>query len=429
MGVPRIKSARASSLWVNTPAYQDTVRLLLLSVLLRLYLPDGADFIRGYRRYRSRASQFFDDCVSGAVQPVKNEFQARLDALLPGQSSAHLYVDRVPGTKAVYFASLLRGKDGLWRLRHRKIRLAPETLARDGVFASWNNPAPHPDVVCAQTPLLDRVVTGGLSCEVFAEEVNSVFEVARQLTQVCAVCEMVGCLHRYEIITWHEPGRVVLRADMTGNPWTRPYGFTGVTVRPYARPGSVKARVTVWACASDAGLYTVQSPRSIQPTIKGVTEYGGSPYGPAEKLLLSELLLSRLIPVAGAVDPEGRVNLFGLHYDIDQQRGVVGQIAAGRSLRASAGLPLIRPAHQAKRQLVWVPNSALLSILRELVYDPSPDEDSRLDRWYALMRAFRSFGVRDMADLPDYFALRGLPLPNGASEHVAALTAAVNAFR
>lgn len=424
MGLPRINSARTSALWVDENAGHDIIRLLVLVVLLHLYLPDGADYLRAYRRYRSRASQFFDDCVDGGMKPVKNQFQFRLNLLLAGRSVAHLYIDGQPGTKTTYFVSLVRGADNLWWLRHRKIRLAPTALARDGVFASWRNPPPHPDVVCIQEPLLDRVITGGVSCAAFAEEANQVYEVARQLTQVCAVCQLLGCLHRNEIVTWHEPGRVVLRADMAGNPWTQPYGFAQIAVSPYARHGSIKARINVLACASDVGLYTEQTPRSIQPAIRGVSEYEGNPNEPTEKTLLAELLLSRLLPVVGVVDAAGMVNLFALHYDQSQQKGVVGQLSAGRSLHASTGLPLIRCTDQRSRQ-VWIPNRPLLSILRELLDDPTPSEQAKLDRWYAITRVFGFLGVVNSSRLPGYFDQWGVPLPEDAERNISDKEAAI----
>lgn len=424
MGFPRISSARDSALWVSEAATQDVTRLLMLIILLRLYLPDGTDFVQVYRRYRSRASQFFDDCVSGKVTPVRNKLQAILDATMVGQSVAHLYIRGEPGSKASYFVSLFRAESGMWRLRHRKIRLAPEPLVRDGIFASWSNDLRHPDVVCAQMPRLERVITGGLACATFAEEANGIYEVGRQLTQICAVCQVFGCLPRNEIVTWHEPGRVVLRADMGGNPWTQPYEFKRVACNPYAWAGTTKARVIVHARASDAGLYTVQPIRSLQATFKGVSGYAGRPHEPTEKLLLGELLLSRLIPLVGVDDGSGTVNLFGLHYDLNKQQGVIGQMAAGRSQRSVEGLPRVRLEIRQSRR-IWIPNPALLSILRDLLYDPSPDEEARLDRWYALTRVFGYFGIPNAMRLTDYFSCHNTPLPDGAENHIKVLEAAL----
>ena len=253
-----------------------------------------------------------------------------------------------------------------------------------------------------------------------------VYEVRRQLSHCAMICELFGCLHRGEIVTWHDPGRAVLRVDRAGGEgWTAPYDFVGVSVRPYAQPGTQKHRVTVCACASDAGLYSVQSPRCILASVKGVAEY--SPRGRSEGRLLAELIMSRLLPFVGVVGVEGKVNLVGLHYDLGRQQGVVGEFIAGRTLRSCEGLPMVK-AVDGQTSHLWLPNAALLTILRGLIYDETPDTAVRVERWYALTRVLRCFGVSDPTLLPDYFSRCGLPLPAGADKHISELISAEKAY-
>ncbi len=343
MPAPKITLPRTSHLRVDTAAAKDTPRLLLLAALLALYCPDDADRLALYRRHRGNATLFFDTCVSGDIQPCANAAQAELARLLPAGQVAHLYVGCWDDADATHYVSLIRGADGLFRLRHRKIRVAPQNLARDGVFASWGKITPRPDIACGLTLAWDRVLTGGRATRDFIGEAATVYEVRRQLSHCAMVCELFGCLHRGELVTWHDPGRAVLRVDAAeGDGWTAPYGFTGLTVRPYAQPGTQKMRVTVWACASDAGLYAAQSPRCVLASVKGVAEH--RPGSRAEGRLLSELLLSRLLPFVDVAGEDGKVGLVGLHYDMARQQGVLGGFMAGRSLRSCGGLPMVKAA-------------------------------------------------------------------------------------
>jgi len=343
MPAPKITLPRTSNLRVDTAAAKDTPRLLLLAALLALYCPDDADRLALYRRHRGNATLFFDACVSGDIRPCPNAAQAELARLLPAGQVAHLYVGCWDDADATNYVSLIRGADGLFRLRHRKIRVAPKNLARDGVFASWGKITPRPDIACGLTPTWDRVLTGGKATRDFIGEAATVYEVRRQLSHCAMVCELFGCLHRGELVTWHDPGRAVLRVDAAeGDGWTAPYGFTGLAVRPYAQPGTQKMRVTVWACASDAGLYAAQSPRCVLASVKGVTEH--RPGSRAEGRLLSELLLSRLLPFVDVAGEDGKVGLVGLHYDMARQQGVLGGFMAGRSLRSCGGLPMVKAA-------------------------------------------------------------------------------------
>ena len=426
MAAPRVVLSRISSLRVDIASAKDTPRLLILAALVALYSPDDADHVALYRGHRNQATLFLDSCARGDIQPCANQVQTELSRLVPAGQVAHLYIGCWNDTEATHYVSLIRGADGLFRLRHRKIRVAPQHLARDGVFFSWGKITPRPDIACASRPTLDRVLTGGRATQNFLAEAAMVYEVRRQLSHCAMICELFGCLHRGEIVTWHDPGRAVLRVDRAGGEgWTAPYDFVGVSVRPYAQPGTQKHRVTVCACASDAGLYSAQSPRCILASIKGMAEY--HPGGPSEGRLLSELVLSRLLPFVGVVGVEGKVSLVGLHYDLGSQQGVVGEFIAGRTLRSCEGIPMVKPVDNRLSQL-WLPNAALLTILRGLIYDETPDTEARVERWYALTRVLRWFGVSDPAMLPDYFARCGLPLPAGADDHIAGRVAAEKAY-
>ena len=425
MAVPRTTLHRNSPLWVGTVTAKNTPRLLALIAVNCLYSQEGTDPAVIYRKHRANATLFFDSCVRGDIQPCRNAAQAELARLLPASQVAHLYFGCWGHDDVTHYVSLVRGVDGLFRLRHPKIRVAPKHLARDGVFASWGKITPRPDLACGLPIVWDRVLTGGRATHDFIAEATNVYEVRRQLTHCAMLCELFGCLHRDELVTWHEPGRAALRVNnQMKNGWINPYEFFGVDVRPYAQPGTQKMRVTVFACASDAGLYAAQSPRCVMASVKGLVEY--QPQSRMEGWLLSEILLSRLLPFVGAVGANGKVSLLGLHYDVGHQKGIIGEFISGRLLRHCEGIPMVKPVNRQGKQF-WLPNAALLTVLQGLIYDPTPDNAARLERWHALTRVFRAFGVSDPAEMPNYFIHCGLPLPADATDHIADLIAAEKA--
>ena len=419
MATPRFRLTRNSDVRVRTQTRQEVARLLLLIALLHLCSRDEVDLIRLYRQWRNRASAFFDACLSGEITPVANKLQADINALMPESKIAHLYLPAWGGSEPAYYASLIKGSDGLWRLRHRRLRPIPGTPARDGVLILWGDITPSPDVAVARTPMLERVLTGGIACTNFGAEAENNFEVRRQLSHAVIVAELFDALHHNRLVTRHDPGRILLQVNTSiGDGWVHPYAFTSLAVRPYAPTRTQKARVTVWANASEMGLYAEQTPRCVIASVKGAMAYQGNPDDRTEGKLLAEMLLSRLLPLIGVLRADQRVDIYGLHYDADKERGIIAQFGNELSLQACKGLPLVRLGAIQPMQRVWVPNAALLTVLREAIYDPTPDETARYDRWYALARILRFFGVSEPLDLPNYFAGRGLPLPDGADKHI-----------
>ena len=405
---------------VETPTRQDVARLLLLIALMHLCSRDGTDLIRLYRQWRNRASAFFDACLSGKIMPVANKFQAEMNTLMPESQIAHLYLPGWGSADAAYYASLVKDHNGLWRLRHRRLRSIASVPARDGILILWGDVTPSPDVAISRIPALERVLTGGVACKDFGAEAENNFEVRRQLSHTAIVAHLFDALHHNRLVTRHNPGRVLLQVDTgSGDGWVHPYAFISLAVRPYAPTCAQKARVTVWANASQAGLYAEQTPRCIIPSVKGATAYQQNPSDRTEGKLLAEMLLSRLLPLIGVLRADQRVDIYGLHYDADQERGIIAEFGKGLSLQVCKGLPLVRLGATQPTQRVWVPNIALLTVLREAIYDPTPDETARYERWDALTRVFRFFGVSELLDLPNYLAGRGLPLPDGADKHIA----------
>ena len=425
MAAPQFRLARTSTVRVEARTRQDVARLLLLIALLRLHCRDGADLIRLYRRWRNRASAFFDACLSGEIMPCHNQYQADMNALMPESRTAHLYLPEWGGLEPAYYASLIKDDDGLWRLRHRRLRPVPGTPARDGVAILWGDVTPSPDVAVARTPTLERVLTGGVGCADFGAEAEACFEVRRQLSHAVIVAQLFDALHHDRLVTLHDPGKVVLHVDTSiGDGWTHPHEFTTLAVRPYAPVRIRKARVTVWANAMDTSLYVPQTPRCIMPTVKDATTYQGNPNDRAEAKLLAELLLSRLLPLVGVLRQNQTVDMYGLHYDADQGRGVVAEFAVGLPLKSCKGLPLVGPSAMESGRRLWVANAALVSILREAVYDPSPDTEARIERWHSLRLVLWGLGVASPKDYQAYFAAWGLLLPDGAEQHISDLVTA-----
>lgn len=419
MAAPRFRLARTSTVRVETRTRQDVARLLLLIVLLHLNCRDGADLIRLYRQWRNRASAFFDACLSGEIAPVANRFQADMNALMPESRTAHLYLPGWGGSEPAHYASLVRGGDGLWRLRHRRLRPIPGTPARDGVIVRWGDVTPSPDVAVAQIPMLERVLTGGVACADFGAEAENNFEVRRQLSHAVIVAQVFNALHHDRLVTRHDPGKVMLHVNTgVGDGWVHPHEFQTLAVRPYALARDQKARVTIWANTSDEGLYAAQMPRCILPSVKGATAYPRRPQDQTEAKLLAELLLSRLLPLVGILRLDQTVDMYGLHYDADLGHGGVAEFATRLPLRSCKGLPLAKLCQDEQGRCVWIANTALVSILRELVYDPTPDAAARTERWHALCLVLRWLGVTAPQDCLTYFAEHGLPLPNGAEQHL-----------
>lgn len=81
--------------------------------------------------------------------------------------------------------------------------------------------------------------------------------------------------------------------------------------------------------------------------------------------------MSRLLPFVGVVGDDGKVSLIGIHYDANRQQGVLGRFIAGRALRSCGGLPTVKAAAQQGGRW-WLPNAALLTVLRDLIYDKTP---------------------------------------------------------
>ncbi len=419
MAAPHFRLARTSTVRVGTQNRQDVARLLMLIALLHLHCRDGADLIRVYRQWRNRASAFFDACLSGEMKPVANSFQADMNALMPESRVAHLYLPEWGGTEPAYYASLIKEVDGLWRLRHRRLRPVPGTPARDGVLILWGDMTPSPDVAVAKTPMLERVLTGGVACADFGAEAENNFEVRRQLSHAVIVAQVFDALHHDRLVTQHDPGKVILHVNTgIGDGWVHPHEFVTWAVRPYSAARDQKARVTIWANTSGEGLYAAQMPRCIMPSVKGATAYRNNPKERTEAKLLAELLLSRLLPLVGILRADETVDIYGLHCDTIQGRGVVAEFATRLPLRSCKGLPLAKLNQAGQGQYVWIPNAALVSILRELVYDPTPDADARAERWHSLRLVLSFLGTAAPQDYPAYFARQVLPLPDGADQHI-----------
>lgn len=419
MAAPNFRLARTSTVQVEARNRQDVARLLTLIVLLHLHCRDGADLIRMYRQWRNRASAFFDACLSGEIVPVANSFQADMNALMPESRTAHLYLPEWGGSECAYYASLIKGNDGLWRLRHRRLRPVPGTPARDGVIVRWGDVTPSPDVAVARTPTLERVLTGGVAYADFGAEAENNFEVRRQLSHAVIVAQVFDALHHDRLVTQHDPGKVILHVNTgVGDGWVHPHEFQTLAVRPYAPAHDQKARVTIWANTSDEGLYAAQTPRCIMPSVKGATAYPRRPQDRAEAKLLAELLLSRLLPLVGILRPDQTVDMYGLHYNADLGRGGVAEFATRLPLRSCKGLPLARLGQDEQGRCLWVPNAALVSILRDAIYDPTPDAEARAERRHSLCVVMRWLGVNTPRDYLACFAEHGLPLPNGAEQHM-----------
>ncbi len=419
MAAPRFRLTRTSTVRVETQTRQDMARLLTLIALLHLHCRDGADLIRVYRQWRNRASAFFDASLSGEIMPTANRFQADITALMPESRTAHLYLPGWGGSEPAYYASLIKGSDGLWRLRHRRLRPVPGTPARDGVLILWGNVTPSPDVAVARTPVLERVLTGGVACADFGSEAENNFEVRRQLSHAVIVAQVFDAMHHDRLVTQHDPGKVMLHVNTgVGDGWVHPHEFRTLAVRPYALASDKKARVTIWANANDKRLYAAQTPRCIMPSVKGAIPYPREPQDQMEAKLLAELLLSRLLPLIGIVRLDQTVDIYGLHYDADLGHGGVAEFATRLPLKSCKGLPLVRPGQDEQGRCVWVPNAALVAILRESVYDPTPDTEARAERWHSLCIVLRWLGVDTPQDYLTYFAEYGLPLPNGAEQHL-----------
>ena len=74
------------------------------------------------------------------------------------------------------------------------------------------------------------------------------------------------------------------------------------------------------------------------------------------------------------------------------------EFAVKLPLSSCKGLPLVRSGGTESGQLISWTNAALLSILREAIYDPSPDAEAQIERWYSLRLALRGLNIANPED-------------------------------
>ncbi len=168
-----------------------------------------------------------------------------------------------------------------------------------------------------------------------------------------------------------------------------------------------RPRVIVWADADPQGLGLAHAPRCILPQIKSADPYEPQGHHDAqgrfyEKMLLEDVLFSRLLPFCGIGRARGRVDICGLSYDPDTGRVAIVTYVQNRTLSACAILPVFTLI--PGRRQSWMPNARAVELLKGLLFEDSAEGNAHADRQRHLGYAFGWLGVRDVNDYVAAFA-------------------------
>jgi hypothetical protein len=234
------------------------------------------------------------------------------------------------------------------------------------------------------------------------------------------VSDLFSSVIRDELTTHHEPGRAVLKVDRSsGDGWIVPYSFGLVSASASGYPTDLKPRVTVRVNTSDDALLISQGARSIMPTVKGAVPVDLFTVSPSVVKLVKELLLARLVPFINVVDAHGDSCIYGLQWNHVLRRGEIAVFSKSVTSRSCDGLPSVTLAN-CSRELNIIPNSALLTIIKGFIDDPTPDHDAYIARWFSVVRVFFLIGLATVTEIDTYLAGRGFNLTDEQRSKVAA---------
>ena len=398
-----------------------------LENVCRLACRDEDQAYRIYRKYHARPTQLLEQFAEGTLNAEDNEYQEKLRIMFAGRDSFHLYFSTWRPKDPTHYIAFARNEQNLFVPSTRRIRKAPERLG-DGAFFDFGRGLPHPGEAVFQQPSLLRLYKGGKASQSLIREMDALWEVKRQIAHAYLTLDLHGSAHRDQIKLYSDPGCLTLERVGDADLFVNPGEWRMVSVRDYAPTPTGKPRVIVRSNVSSEGIYVQQIGRCIVSDVKYAPPYLDQMEDQGEEGWLTTWLLKhRLVPFVGIIKTNG-VSIVGLCYDPEERECYIGEFAADRTLRSCEGLPLFGIVDPDAKKKTWKPNRAMALILRDLIYDPSPDEPAVADRWMALRAIFGMCGAKSWLGIPDYFADLGVPLPDDAGEQIAHIKAILEKY-
>jgi hypothetical protein len=310
---------------------------------------------------------FLTRCVDRLEIPEPTDLQSRLSQLLGEAGEAHLYFSRYEAKTPTHYIPIIKGDDGLWRLRHTKIRAVSRGgRLTFGAIISWRTITPIPDVAIDIEPQLTPLARGKTAFDQFSAAVINDETTRRQLSHAIILMRLYGALRAKSVPVWF-PGSDGLFDSCTrisfaiqpdsGDGWLEPFIFAPCTIR---KGVSFSAKKNV----SIIGHFVHSSIRPTSPKLRPVEDYQLGDM----KFVLEQLFNSHIVPYVGVSLDNKTVDLYSMFYFPDENETSIVKIAEGRRMANCETLPVITP--WPGYDGVWVPNEVLATILHRLINFP-----------------------------------------------------------
>lgn len=371
---------------------------LFCIALLQLYCPDdGTTVLNGYRKQRYRANAFISECVKGEHKPGSTSpFQQELQRLCPRATRINLYIAAQRRGIPSHAISLVRDEKGRFRASSVRMRLIIDgNPPRDGILASWSD-TPDPDNAVVQPMHLTRVTRGGRSCTELIQEVETDYELSRQLTYAHLVAEVCGTTST-RINVWHSDSagkatfKIVTHNTQTPSeqredvdPFITPHTFEGLRIRGDAKPGA-KPNCKIYCDVPSDDLVDY---RGIQPRYFGTEIKDAVPFdlSGTSQFIIPEILKGCILPFVGIVtDESSPANVLAMNYDPMAKELWATSVAILKQRQGE--IPLLMP-----KGSLLLPNSTMLQSIMRLLSAPKAatayQHDLRIELAVKITRSF-----------------------------------------
>lgn len=381
---------------------------LFCIALLQLYMPnDATAVLNAYRKQRYRAAAYISECVKGEHTPGgESPFQQELQRLCPAAGRINLYIAAQRRGIPSHALSMVRDEKGRFRASSVRMRLIIDgNPPRDGILASWSD-KPDPDNVIIQPMHLTRVSRGGRACIELIQEVETDWELSRQLTHAQLVAEVCGTTSQ-RINVWHSDnaGKATFKIGMADrgksttiedvDPFITPYTFEGQKIRGDAKPGA-KPNCKIYCDVPSDDLVDY---RGIQPRYFGTEIKDATPFelSGTSQFIIPEILKAQILPYVGLVSDDGEpANVLALNYDPLAHELWPTLVAILKQRQGE--IPLLMP-----RGSLLLPNSTMLQSFMRLFSSTKAagayHHSTRIDLAVKLTRSFsRKYSFQELCE-------------------------------